>query len=253
MVSEGRLVFDQVRSRLNLREVDAGGHSDGRHIVWSSDRSGNLEIWVADADGTGARQVTRDGRSAENPTATPDGEWIVYYSSHPDRLGVWKIRADGTEATHLVADSFIIPEVSPDGRHVAFIATTGPNSRQIRVARMDAGELEESGIDVAWSTGVSGQILWGRCRWRPDGGAISFIGPDDEGRSGVFVQDFVPGRDTSATRRKVAGFSSEYLTESLGVSADGKHLTIATLHQTSGLALAEGLTGVGPPRAATRR
>jgi Tol biopolymer transport system component len=95
---------------------------------------------------------------------------------------------------------------------------------------------------------VSSQILWGRARWVPDGTAIAFVGADEDGRSGVFVQDFVPGRDTAVTRRPVAGFSSESLTESLGLSPDGRRLTIANLHQASGLALAEGLPGVAPPR-----
>ena len=99
----------------------------------------------------------------------------------------------------------------------------------------------------------SSQILVGRCRWRPDGRAIAFIGLDGAGRSGVFVQDFAPGRDTTDTRRPVAGFSSEYQTESLGVSPDGRRLTIATLQQTSGLVVAEGLEGVAPPRAAEPR
>ena len=58
-------------------------------------------------------------------------------------------------------------------------------------------------------------------------GLFPLAGVDDEGRSGVFVQHFAPGRDTSAIRRKLAGFSSEYLTESLGVSADEMRLTIA--------------------------
>jgi serine/threonine protein kinase len=56
------------------------------------------------------------------------------------------------------------------------------------------------------------------------------------------------GRDTSASRRPVAGFSSELMTESLGVSPAGRSLTISTLHQTSGLALAEDVAGVEPPR-----
>jgi hypothetical protein len=139
--------------------------------------------------------------------------------------------------------------VSPDGRHVLFIGNVGPTRREVRVARVDTGELEPFGIDIRWSTAGSSQILWGRSRWRPDGKAIYFVGMDDEGRSGVFLQDFVPGRDTRSTRRKMAGFSAEYETESLGLTPDGATLTISTLHQTSGLALAEGLEGVMPPRA----
>jgi Tol biopolymer transport system component len=230
------------------QDWDPGFTPDGRQVIWSSDRSGNLEIWVANADGTGARQLSQDGATAENPTATPDGEWIIYASGHPEKVGLWKIRMDGTEATRLVPGSTLVPEVSPDGRHVLFIGNVGPTRREVRVARVDTGELESFGIDIRWSAAVSSQILWGRSRWRPDGGAIYFVGLDEHGRSGVFVQDFAPGRETRSTRRPVAGFSPEYETESLGLSVDGARLTISTLHQTSGLALAEGLAGVTPPR-----
>jgi Tol biopolymer transport system component len=231
------------------QDWDPGFTADGRQVIWSSDRSGNLEIWLANADGTGARQLSRDGATAENPTATPDGAWIIYASGHPEKVGLWKIRVDGTDATRLVPGSTLVPEVSSDGRHVLFIGNVGPTRREVRVARVDTGELEPFGIDIRWSTAVSSQILWGRSRWRPDAEAIYFVGLDDEGRSGVFVQDFAPGRDTGSTRRKVAGFSAEYETESLGLAPDGARLTISTLHQTSGLTLAEGLAGVTPPRA----
>ena len=49
---------------------------DGKKIVWSSGRSGNLEIWIANTDGTGAKQISQDGVDAENPTATPDGRRV---------------------------------------------------------------------------------------------------------------------------------------------------------------------------------
>jgi len=313
VLSPGTLVFDEVQSRMNLREVGAGEPStepriltagsssdrqpayspdgariifssnrsgnldlwaierttgalvqltddpaqdwdpgftpDGRQVIWSSDRSGSLEVWIANTDGTGARQLTHDGATAENPTATPDGEWIVYASGHPDHVGLWKVRDDGSDGTRLVPGTHLVPEVSPDGRHVLFIANMGPTRRQVRVARIDTGEVEPFAIDVEWSTGASSQVLWGRSRWHPDGQGIYFVGLDERGRSGVFLQDFVPGRDTSASRRPVAGFSSQYMTESLGVSPDGRSLTISTLHQTGGLALAEGVAGVEPPRA----
>jgi len=235
------------------QDWDPGFTPDGRHLIWSSDRSGNLEIWIAASDGTSPRQLTHDGSTAENPTATPDGQWIVHASGHPEKVGIWKIRVDGSDATRLVPGSNLVPEVSPDGRYVLYITDARPNRRELRVVELETGEPVPFSIEVEWSQGVSSQILWGRARWIPDGKRIVFVGADEHDRSGVFIQDFVPGRDTRSTRRPLAGFSTEYLTESLGVSPDGRRLTIATLHQTSGLVLAEGLPGVAPPSTNGRR
>ena len=58
----------------------------------------------------------------------------------------------------------------------------------------------------------------------------------------------MPGRDTAATRRPLAGFAPDVLTESLGVSPDGKTLVVSTLQEYSSLQLAEGLVGLEPPR-----
>ena len=99
---------------------DPGFLPDGR-IVWSSNRSGPFEIWIAEADGSGAKQLTRDGLSAQNPTATPDGQWIVYGSGNPAHRGFWKIHPDGSGAIQLVTATAVIPEVSPDGRYVAYL------------------------------------------------------------------------------------------------------------------------------------
>jgi hypothetical protein len=63
----------------------------------------------------------------------------------------------------------------------------------------------------------------------------------------VFAQDFVPGRDTTATRRPLAGFTHDFTTESFGISPDGDRITIAGLEQTLQLMLAEGVTGITPP------
>ena len=57
-----------------------------------------------------------------------------------------------------------------------------------------------------------------------------------------------PGRDTQATRLAVTGFAPDVLTESLGLSPDGKHLAVSTMQQFASLQLAEGLAGLEPPR-----
>jgi dipeptidyl aminopeptidase/acylaminoacyl peptidase len=229
------------------QDWDPGFTPDGRHVLWSSDRSGHLEIWIAGADGSGARQVTQDGVDAENPNATPDGRFIVYTSGNPQRLGLWRVGTDGTDAQRLVDAAVLVPEIAPQGRHTLFLVDAGESRRLIRVAEIETGTLVPFEIEVAWPPSASNQILFGRARWTPDG-RIAFIGANAEGRSGVFVQDFAPGRDTSATRRPVAGFAPDVLTESLGVSPDGKSLVVSTLQEYSSLTLAEGLAGLEPPR-----
>ena len=90
----------------------------------------------------------------------------------------------------------------------------------------------------------STNIIFGRTRWLPDGSAVAWVGIDEQGRSGIYAQDFVPGKDTSATRRALAGFSDEYVTESFGISPDGAEITLATLEQTLQLMLAEDVSGI---------
>jgi len=230
------------------QDWDPGFTPDGRHVLWSSDRSGNLEIWIAGDDGSGARQLTRDGVDAENPTATADGRFVVYTTGHPQRFGLWRIRPDGSDDHRLVAGAALIPEVSPDGRRVLFVTDNREGGRFIRVADVDSGTLVPFAIEVRWPASASDQVLYGRARWAPDGKGIFFIGANREGLSGVSFQEFAPGRDTRATRREVAGFAPDALSESLGVSPDGNSLVVSTLHEYSSLTLAEGLAGLEPPR-----
>jgi len=210
---------------------------DGARILWSSSRAGYFEIWICDADGTGARQLTNDGVDAENPTATPDGRWIVYNSTNPAAPGIWKIHPDGTGATRIVPGTWSTPDVSPDGLHVVF--RTGTEPRTVMIARVEDGAIV--GLPIEQPGALSG-----RPRWRPDGRAFLFTGRDDTGATGVFVQDFSPGEDTSSTRRPFAGFDPGVDLESFGISPDGSRLVYSTGDQVDSLMLADGLTGLEP-------
>jgi Tol biopolymer transport system component len=221
---------------------------DGRNILWSCDRRGHLEIWIAGVDGSGARQVTEDGADAENPTMTRDGRWIVYWSGNASKQGVWKIHPDGTGALRLASGAAVGTDVSPDGRYALYVDQEQASLRAvIRFVEVESGAVVPFSIPVTYSLAAPG-IIYGRARWSPDGRSIYFIGQDEAGLSGVFVQEFAPGRDTASTRRPVAGFSNEYVTESLGISPDGTRLTISTGGEFAAILVAEGVPGAEPPR-----
>jgi serine/threonine protein kinase/Tol biopolymer transport system component len=211
---------------------------DGKKIVWSSGRSGNLEIWAANADGSAAKQLSKDGVDAENPTATPDG-WVVYNSFNPKTPGLWKVRLDGTQAKQIVTGRTALPEVSPDGLYVAYLSQSRTANAEIRVARVADGQ--DMGFAIrARGTRRTAAIL-GRVRWMPDGKGIAYLAQNDEGINGVFVQNFVPNTDTTATRRPLGGFDRERATESFGIAPDGMTMTVAGWEQLFSLFSIEGV------------
>ena len=64
---------------------------DGRRIAFESNADvaganpeGDMEIWTMAADGTSARQLTRNALHDEGPAWSPDGGRLLAYTSGPD-------------------------------------------------------------------------------------------------------------------------------------------------------------------------
>ena len=205
-------------------------------------RSGHLEIWGAHADGSSPHQITQDGEDAENPTQTRDGRWIVYACGHHAHPGIWKLHPDGSGAQLLVPGGGLsLPDVSPDGLYALY--RSGVPGSVIHVVRVEDGA--DMGFSVAVTT-LKKVSNTGRARWMPDGKRIIFTDSDAQGRLGVYAQDFVPGKDTTATRRPLAGFDGDWPSESLGPSPDGKRLVLSESTRELTIFMADGIQGLQP-------
>jgi len=115
------------------------------------------------------------------------------------------------------------------------------------VIRLQDGSPAEFEVQCVTTSTAAGAVAMGRARWLPDGSAIAFLCEQD-GQTGIFVQDFVPGRDTRATRRRIGESPQDRIPESFGFSPDGRHLVVAQLELRQAIALAEKLPGVDRPR-----
>src|SRR5256886_2177835 len=95
---------------------------DGSRIAFVTQRDGNPEIYVMNADGTGVTRVTNDPQVDGRPTFTVDGQSIVFHSSRPaGKQEIWAVNLDGTGLTQLTRDSInFSPAVSPDGQTIAY-------------------------------------------------------------------------------------------------------------------------------------
>ena len=89
--------------------------SDGRTIIFQSNRSRGSDIWRANIDGSNARQLTTCGRNL-HPGVSPDGNWVVYQSNCDGVGGLWRVAVSGGEPQRISETSFSWPAVSPDGK-----------------------------------------------------------------------------------------------------------------------------------------
>jgi Tol biopolymer transport system component len=85
-----------------------------------------MELFIADADGKNAVQITNFGCASFAPTFTPDGKKIMFSSNKHDcdgrRFELYLINTDGTKLEQVTSfggfTSF--PEFSPDGKKLVF-------------------------------------------------------------------------------------------------------------------------------------
>jgi len=70
-------------------------------IAFVSDRDGNDEIYVINADGTGQTNLTNNPAWDGDYTWSPDGSQIAFVSERDDNLEIYVTNADGTGQTNL--------------------------------------------------------------------------------------------------------------------------------------------------------
>ena len=89
-----------------------------KRIVFISTESGFYELWIMNADGSGAKQLTNDRRVKMAPVVSPDGRYIVY-ASMEDNGHIWRIETDGGVPVEL-AKGGPHKDVSPDGKWIIY-------------------------------------------------------------------------------------------------------------------------------------
>jgi Tol biopolymer transport system component len=103
---------------------------DGRRVAFTSSRSGELEVWLADADGSNAVPLTSMGAVPGFPSWSPDGGLVAFHSNPEGQAEVYVIPTAGGRPRNLTshpgADTF--PSFSRDGRWIYFSSNrTGGN------------------------------------------------------------------------------------------------------------------------------
>ena len=90
---------------------------DGRHIFFSSTRSGSTQVWRMNGDGTNQVQLTKQ-EGGYPAFVTPDGKWIYFESGLHQTL--WRVSTEGGDETELSKRNIRSPAFSRDGTFVAY-------------------------------------------------------------------------------------------------------------------------------------
>lgn len=182
---------------------------DGKKIVFTSVKNGDLDIYTMDADGGNVRQLTNEVGYDGGPFFSYDGKYIVYRAYHPTdgreiedyqrllrqglvrpgKLDIYIMNADGSNkrrVTNLNVASFA-PFLHPNGIQIIFSSNNGDPRRRnfdLYLINVDGTGLER----VTTSGEFDGFPVFSR-----DGRKLVFgsnRGAAKQGETNVFIADW---------------------------------------------------------------
>jgi dipeptidyl aminopeptidase/acylaminoacyl peptidase len=195
---------------------------DGKRIAFSvsvTDVEGNKrrnDIWLMNADGTGAHALTTHPASDVSPRWL-DATTLVFLSSRGGSMQVWKLAIDGGEAQPLTSFPLAVEnlDVFPGGKRLLLSFDVWPAAKSLKEsAELDAARAKQKHSGQTYEHALMRH--WDS--W------------EDGKRSHVFTWelgsaepvDLMPGMDCDAPTKPFGGF------EETAISPDGKLVAFTT-------------------------
>jgi Tol biopolymer transport system component/DNA-binding winged helix-turn-helix (wHTH) protein len=195
----------------------------GRHIVFTSHRSGARQIWRMDIDGHNQKQLTfgeQPKESAHSPALSPDGTEVYFLRLGAGPSAIWKVSIDGgtpaqvSHLTNATAEGFL--SISPDGKWLAYRHVAGKQDADSEEGTIRVGILPTDGnaeprlFDIQTRRPV--------VQWSADSVAFDYIG-------GAFTSSSLWRQPLSGEPKRLLDFPER--TFNFAWSADGKDLIVA--------------------------
>lgn len=151
-------------------------------IAFASDRDGNFEVYLMDADGGGQQRLTENPAEDYSPAWSPDGKRLAFVSTRDGNAEVYVMNADGTGQTRLTNNtaSDLRPAWSPDGTRIAFVTNRDGNDE---IYTMGPDGLNQT--NLTHSQGDDSSFSFS-----PDGSLIVFSSRRDDDQFQLYVMNF---------------------------------------------------------------
>lgn len=193
-------------------DAEATISPNGKKIVFTSMRDGDLDLYVMDTNGKNVKRLTNELGYDGGAFFSPDNKQIVYRSFHPktaaeiarykDRLAnnlieptvfeVWVMNADGTnkrQVTKLNAASFA-PFFTPDGKKIIFCTNYFATDSRKRNFDLALINVDGTGIErVTFNESFDGFPMFS-----PNGKKLVFASNRNAAKQGdtnVFIADWI--------------------------------------------------------------
>ncbi len=203
-------------TRLTNITNNAVGKRDGafNSLTWTPD--GRLvfrrffdkdeTLWIMDADGTNAKQLTPNGFLDRKPVISNDGRAVVFDSNRSGNYNIWRVGLDGSDLKQITTGGGISPSITPDGNWIFYerggyiwkipidggepVQMTDKASKSVEVSpdgkmfacfyrpvkgdKLKLAVFPIDGGEPLYLFDVPVDLLYEKLRWTPDSGSLVY-------------------------------------------------------------------------------
>lgn len=194
-------------------DAEATVSPDGKKIVFTSTRDGDLDLYTCDIDGRNVKRVTSELGYDGGAFFSPDSKMICYRANHPksdedvkaykdllsrdlvkpNKMELWVMNADGSNKRQVTSNGHanFCPFFTPDGKKLIFSSNMDdpkgrPPNFELYTINLDGTGLER----ITFESNFDGFPMFS-----PDGKKLVWASNRNakkRGETNIFVADWVP-------------------------------------------------------------